>query len=62
MPAAYLALHGVPAPLAVRLACAGLAFAVAYLGLSRARGWLPAGWIGLFRGRGARATAASTEP
>jgi O-antigen/teichoic acid export membrane protein len=53
MPPAWIALHGVPGPLLARLAASGLAFAAAYLGLSWARGWLPAGWVALFRGRGA---------
>jgi O-antigen/teichoic acid export membrane protein len=53
MPPAWLALHRAPGPLLARLVASGLAFATAYLGLSWARGWLPAGWIGLFRGRGA---------
>ncbi len=59
MPAAYAGLHATPAPLFVRLAASGLAFAAAYLGLSWARGWLPAGWSGLFRARAARTAAAS---
>jgi O-antigen/teichoic acid export membrane protein len=51
MPAAWLALHAVPAPLVARLAAGGLTFAAAYLGFCWARGWLPADWIGLFRAR-----------
>lgn len=63
MPAAWLALGGVPGPLLVRLAAAGLAFAAAYLGLSWACGWLPAAWVALFRGRGAAQPAPSAgEP
>jgi O-antigen/teichoic acid export membrane protein len=53
MPPSWLALHAVPGPLLARLVAAGLAFAAAYLGLSWARGWLPAGWASLFRGRSA---------
>ncbi len=64
MPPAWFALQATPGPLFLRLATAGLTFAAAYLGLSWARGWLPTGWIALFRGRAAapgEATAAS-EP
>jgi O-antigen/teichoic acid export membrane protein len=61
MPAAFAVLHVPPAPLGVRLFASGLAFAAAYLGLSWARGWLPAGWIALFRAAVPRAAAAS-EP
>ncbi len=61
MPAAFAVLHVTPAPLGVRLFASGLAFAAAYLGLSWARGWLPAGWIALFRAAAPRAAAAS-EP
>jgi O-antigen/teichoic acid export membrane protein len=61
-PAAWLALRALDAPGVVRLAAAGLAFAAAYLGLSWSRGWLPEGWVGLFRGRGPPAAAAPTEP
>jgi len=50
MPPAWLALHAVPAPLLARLVAAGAIFGAAYLGVSWARGWLPAGWVGLFRG------------
>ncbi len=64
MPAAWLALHASPGPLLGRLAASGIAFAAAYLGLSWARGWLPVGWIGLFRGRSkaGAAAAVSSEP
>jgi O-antigen/teichoic acid export membrane protein len=51
MPFAWAALHLLAAPAFVRLAACGLAFAGAYLGLSWLRGWLPAGWIALFRAR-----------
>jgi O-antigen/teichoic acid export membrane protein len=61
MPAAAIALSAVSGSLFLRLAACGLAFATAYLGLSIARGWLPAGWIGLFRSRRPPAPAA-TEP
>jgi O-antigen/teichoic acid export membrane protein len=61
MPPAALALSLVSGPLFLRLAACGLAFAAAYLGLSLARGWLPAGWISLFRARRAPAPAPS-EP
>jgi O-antigen/teichoic acid export membrane protein len=53
------ALHA--APPAVRLAAAGAAFALAYLGLSWARGWLPAGWLSLFSMRRARTAVAPSE-
>lgn len=59
-PAAWLALHALSGPAVLRLGAAGLAFAAAYLGLSWSRGWLPAGWIGLFRARGS--APATTEP
>lgn len=59
MPAAWGALHALSAPLFLRLAAAGLAFAGAYLGISWARGWLPAGWIGLFRRGDSRPDTAS---
>jgi O-antigen/teichoic acid export membrane protein len=49
VPVAWGALHALAAPPLVRLAACGLAFAAAYLGLSWARGWLPAAWVGLFR-------------
>jgi O-antigen/teichoic acid export membrane protein len=62
MPFAWGALHALEAPGFFRLAAAGLAFAGAYLGLSWSRGWLPAGWIALFRARGARPAAAPSEP
>jgi len=62
MPAALAALHATRAPLLLRVAASGLAFAAAYLGLSWARGWLPAGWTGLFRARAPRAAPAASEP
>jgi O-antigen/teichoic acid export membrane protein len=63
MPISWLALHALEAPLLVRLALAGSAFAAAYVGLSAWRGWLPAAWISLFRARRARpAAAAPAEP
>ncbi|HET8541758.1 MAG TPA: oligosaccharide flippase family protein [Anaeromyxobacter sp.] len=62
MPQAWLVLQAVSGPLLLRLTASGVAFAVAYLGLSWARGWLPAGWVGLFRARRADAAPASTEP
>jgi O-antigen/teichoic acid export membrane protein len=61
MPPAALALALVSGPLFLRLAACGLAFATAYLGLSFARGWFPAGWIALFRTRRPTAPAPS-EP
>ncbi len=61
-PAAWLTLRALDAPELARLVAAGLAFALAYLGLSWSCGWLPEGWVGLFRGRGAPAAAAPTEP
>ncbi len=51
MPPSWLVLHAVPGPLLARLLATGAAFAAAYLGVSWVRGWLPSGWIGLFRGR-----------
>jgi O-antigen/teichoic acid export membrane protein len=62
MPVAWLAVHAVPGPLLARLAAAGVGYAAAYLGISWARGWLPEGWIGLFRARRARAATAAAEP
>ena len=62
MPPAWLVLQVISGPLLVRLSASGAAFAGAYLGLSWARGWLPAGWIGLFRVRRAPASPAATEP
>jgi O-antigen/teichoic acid export membrane protein len=59
MPLAWLAVRAVPGPLLGRLAASGLAFAAAYGGISWARGWLPVGWIGLFRVRRASADAAA---
>jgi O-antigen/teichoic acid export membrane protein len=56
-PAAWLVLRALPGSTLLRLVAAGTAFAAAYLGLSWSRGWLPAGWIGLFRARGAPAPA-----
>ncbi|HEY6099593.1 MAG TPA: oligosaccharide flippase family protein, partial [Anaeromyxobacter sp.] len=57
MPAAWLGLHAAEAAF-FRLAAAGLAFAAAYLGVTWAKGWLPAGWASLFRRRLPRAAAA----
>ncbi|HEX9399855.1 MAG TPA: oligosaccharide flippase family protein [Anaeromyxobacter sp.] len=64
MPPAWMAVRATPGPLLLRLAAAGGCFALAYLGLSWVRGWLPAGWIGLFRGGAPapRATPAASEP
>jgi len=62
MPAAFAVLHVTPAPLVLRLCASGIAFAAAYLGLSWAKGWLPAGWIALFRAAAPRAAAAASEP
>lgn len=59
VPAAWLALHGLAAPLLVRLAACGLAFGGAYLGLSWALGWLPAGWVAMFRASRPAPTASS---
>lgn len=61
MGAAWLALHASSGALFVRLAASGLAFAAAYVGLSWAKGWLPAGWISIFRARGAGPAAAPLE-
>jgi O-antigen/teichoic acid export membrane protein len=61
-PAAWLALELTPAPLGFRLAASGLALAGAYVGFSWAKGWLPAGWIGLLRARAARPAPAASEP
>lgn len=58
MPLAWLAVNAVPGPVLGRLAASGIAYAAAYLGISWARGWLPAGWVGLFRGRARPAAAA----
>lgn len=58
-PVAWLAAGAAPGPAFARLAACGLAFAAAYLGLSWSRGWLPAGWIGLFRARRAGTAAVS---
>jgi O-antigen/teichoic acid export membrane protein len=57
IPAGWIVLRAVPGPLLARLALASAAFGAAYLGLSWACGWLPAGWVGLFRGRAAAARA-----
>jgi len=62
MPFAWVAVHAIDAPLLFRLAASGLAFGAAYVGLSWARGWLPAGWIALFRARAERAAPAPSEP
>jgi O-antigen/teichoic acid export membrane protein len=59
---AWLAVRALDAPLPARLAAACAAFAAAYLGLSWARGWLPAGWISLFTPGRARTAAAPSEP
>jgi hypothetical protein len=60
----FFALQVTPGPLLARLAVSGTVFALAYLGLSWWRGWLPEGWTGLLRARGAsRGTApAASEP
>ncbi|ACG75417.1 polysaccharide biosynthesis protein [Anaeromyxobacter sp. K] len=58
-PAAWVALNALAAPPFFRLAACGLAFAAAYLGVSWAFGWLPAGWVGLFRARRAGRTPAA---
>jgi O-antigen/teichoic acid export membrane protein len=50
-PPAWLALNLLSGPLFLRLGACGVVFAAGYLGLSWARGWLPVGWIGLFRPR-----------
>jgi O-antigen/teichoic acid export membrane protein len=60
MPVAWL-VQDLAGPALLRLAACGLAFAAAYLGLSWSRGWLPEGWVSLFRTRRARPAAASTE-
>jgi O-antigen/teichoic acid export membrane protein len=54
-PASWLVLRAMPGPALFRLAACGMAFAAAYLGLSWARGWLPPGWVALFRPAGAAA-------
>ena len=59
MPAAWLGLRALSGPAFVRLAAAGLAFAAAYVGLTWAKGWLPAGWASVFR-RGGAAEAATS--
>jgi O-antigen/teichoic acid export membrane protein len=63
MAPAWAALRAAPGPKLLQLAAACATFALAYLGISWWRGWLPAGWIGLLRTRprAARAAAAS-EP
>ncbi len=48
---AWIALNVMSGPLFLRLGACGLAFAAAYLGLSWTMGWLPEGWIALFRAR-----------
>ncbi|WP_242396316.1 lipopolysaccharide biosynthesis protein [Anaeromyxobacter oryzisoli] len=48
-------------PNLLRLVLCCAAFAAAYLGLSWARGWLPAGWVALFRARRARPAAAPSD-
>ncbi len=59
MPACWVALRA-PLPSAfMRLAAAGIAFAAAYLGLTWAKGWLPAGWGALLRRRRAPGAAAA---
>jgi O-antigen/teichoic acid export membrane protein len=60
MPVAWLAVE-LAAPTLLRLAACGLAFAAAYLGLSWSRGWLPAGWVALFRSRRGRSAAAASQ-
>ncbi|MGC4000185.1 MAG: oligosaccharide flippase family protein [Anaeromyxobacter sp.] len=62
MPAAWVALQLPGVPQLARLAAAGIAFALAYVGLSWARGWLPGGWVGLFRGRRAAVAAGERAP
>jgi O-antigen/teichoic acid export membrane protein len=62
MPPAWLVLQVVSGPLLLRLCASGLSFAAAYLGLSWAKGWLPAGWIGLFRTGRAPAAPATPDP
>ncbi|WP_242344997.1 oligosaccharide flippase family protein [Anaeromyxobacter terrae] len=62
MAPAWLVVRTLDAPLVLRVAAACGAFAAAYLGLSWARGWLPAGWISLFAARRARTVAAPSEP
>jgi hypothetical protein len=60
MPACWVALRA-PLPSAfLRLAAAGIAFAAAYVGITWAKGWLPAGWTALFRR--ARAPSAAAAP
>ncbi len=61
MPLAWLVLQIVSGPLLARLVACGLAYAAAYLGLSWAKGWLPQGWIAIFRSRRARTAAAPSE-
>lgn len=61
MPPAWLVLELLDAPPLARLVACSVAFAAAYLGLSWVKGWLPAGWIALFRARRARPAAASTD-
>jgi O-antigen/teichoic acid export membrane protein len=59
MPAAWLAARAVPDHASLRLLVAVPAFALAYLGLSWSRGWLPAGWTAILRLRRVRPAAAS---
>jgi O-antigen/teichoic acid export membrane protein len=61
MPFAWVVVESLPAPLFAQIAASGLVFCAAYLGLSWARGWLPPGWIALFRARRTRPATASTE-
>jgi O-antigen/teichoic acid export membrane protein len=62
MPPAWMALSYFSGSLLARLALCGLVFAAAYLGVSWAKGWLPAGWLGLFGARRPRAATAPGEP
>ena len=59
---AWLAVRALDASLPVRLAAAGAAFAAAYLGLSWARGWLPADGSRCSAPGRARTAAAPSEP
>lgn len=60
MPVAWIA-RDLAGPAILRLAACGAAFAAAYLGLSWSRGWLPAGWVALFRARRGRPAVAPTD-
>jgi O-antigen/teichoic acid export membrane protein len=62
MAVAWVASRALSGPPLLRLGTTGLAFAAAYLGLSWAKGWLPPGWISLFRARRARSAGAPSEP